>query len=583
MCSSLISPTNGDVDTSAGFTPGDQAIFSCDPGYSLTGYSVIECGTEGLWNASAPTCEPVDCGQLSNPEFGFVFFSTSTYSSQAKYSCRPGYTINGTSVRTCDDTGNWTNLAPTCERLDCGNLFDPHNGIVLYSSSSFRSEAHYECNTGYELNGTRVLTCNRDGTWDNSPPTCALVDCGLLTDPLHGTVYYSSTTYGSQANYTCDTGFITSSITLRTCNAVGHWENEVPACAPVDCGPLSHPNHGNISYFSSTYGSQAQYDCNNGYIINGTSVRTCNADGNWNNTAPACNPVDCGSLSNPLNGTVVYPSSTFGSQATYECHTGFNITSLSVRSCNADANWDNWVPTCEPVDCGSLPDPFNGSVSYSSTTFGSEAHYSCYTGYTVSNTSIRTCNSDGHWDALTPECKLVDCGSLSDPSDGIVSFSSSTYGSQAIYKCNTGFTTSSPSTRTCTSEGYWNNSVQTCKPVDCGPLSDPSDGTVSYSSTTYGSQAVYSCKSGLKMNGSSVRTCEADGNWINSAPTCPSIDCGSPTSPVFGSFALTETRNGALVVYECNQGYNLLGPSSRTCLPNGTWDSSEPKCVPVGT
>ena len=43
--------------------------------------------------------------------------------STATYSCNDGFTLEGQSTRTCQDDGEWSGSAPTCERkLDVANL-----------------------------------------------------------------------------------------------------------------------------------------------------------------------------------------------------------------------------------------------------------------------------------------------------------------------------------------------------------------------------------------------------------------------------------------------------------------------------
>ena len=57
--------------------------------------------------------------------------------------------------------------------------------------------------------------------------------------------------------------------------------------------------------------------------------------------------------------------------------------------------------------------------------------------------------------------------------------------------------------------------------VDCGTLTNPANGLVSYSGrTTFGQTATYSCNTGYNLVGSSTRTCQATGVWSGSAPTC---------------------------------------------------------------
>ena len=58
----------------------------------------------------------VDCGDLTNPENGRVEFVLTTYESLAKYYCNSGYNLVGTNTRTCQANGTWKNTAPSCTR-----------------------------------------------------------------------------------------------------------------------------------------------------------------------------------------------------------------------------------------------------------------------------------------------------------------------------------------------------------------------------------------------------------------------------------------------------------------------------------
>ncbi len=87
--------------------------------------------------------------------------------------------------------------------------------------------------------------------------------------------------------------------------------------------------------------------------------------------------ADCGSPSNPSNGSVNAPTTTYGSIATYSCNTGYSMVGGAIRTCQAGGNWSGVAPTCEIDDCGSLSNPSNGSVNTPTTTYGSGATYSC--------------------------------------------------------------------------------------------------------------------------------------------------------------------------------------------------------------
>ena len=57
--------------------------------------------------------------------------------------------------------------------------------------------------------------------------------------------------------------------------------------------------------------------------------------------------------------------------------------------------------------------------------------------------------------------------------------------------------------------------------VDCSALPGIEGGTISYSgNTTYDSMATYSCDTGYDLQGGATRTCQADGHWDESEPSC---------------------------------------------------------------
>ena len=55
-CSELPNPTNGRVDQQ-GNRPGDRALYACTTGYELVGQSLRTCQNNGQWSGEAPSCE----------------------------------------------------------------------------------------------------------------------------------------------------------------------------------------------------------------------------------------------------------------------------------------------------------------------------------------------------------------------------------------------------------------------------------------------------------------------------------------------------------------------------------------------
>ena len=56
------------------------------------------------------------------------------------------------------------------------------------------------------------------------------------------------------------------------------------------------------------------------------------------------------------------------------------------------------------------------------------------------------------------------------------------------------------------------------------------------------------------------------------------VSCGSLSSPTNGSITITEVTFGALANFTCDEGFNLIGSSSRQCLANGNWSGNDTSC-----
>ncbi len=56
--------------------------------------------------------------------------------------------------------------------------------------------------------------------------------------------------------------------------------------------------------------------------------------------------------------------------------------------------------------------------------------------------------------------------------------------------------------------------------VNCGPLNHPVNGFVSFTGTTFGLTATYTCDTGFELIGFSSRVCEIIGSWSGEEPVC---------------------------------------------------------------
>ena len=73
--------------------------------------------------------------------------------------------------------------------MDCGVLTNPVNGSVDYTAgTTFRQTANYSCSTGYRLVGDSTQTCQATGNWSGSAPTCQSMLLLTLTHIYRGGV-----------------------------------------------------------------------------------------------------------------------------------------------------------------------------------------------------------------------------------------------------------------------------------------------------------------------------------------------------------------------------------------------------------
>ena len=100
---------------------------------------------------------------------------------------------------------------------------------------------------------------------------------------------------------------------------------------------------------------------------------------------------------------------------------------------------------CISVLCSSLNDPNNGVIKCSLGDDGIPSYedtcsYTCNTGYELTGSSERTCQSDGSWSGSPVSCIIMECPSSSLPMNSMLAEScSSAYQSICELQCQEGF------------------------------------------------------------------------------------------------------------------------------------------------
>ncbi|XP_055513910.1 complement factor B-like [Leucoraja erinacea] len=105
---------------------------------------------------------------------------------------------------------------------------------------------------------------------------------------------------------------------------------------------------------------------------------------------------------------------------------------------------------------------------------------------------------------------------------------------------------------------------------------------------------TYICPVGFRPHPVSWRCCGSDGKWsrlrnaygeVALRASCKELTCLAPQYFEFGSFHPRRVvhRFNDSISFQCYDGFQLVGPALRTCLPNGQWTGKLPRCYTEGT
>ena len=66
--------------------------------------------------------------------------------------------------------------------MNCGILDLPSNGQVISSGTTFKIEAMYVCDEGFQLIGNGTRMCQANGMWSGNEPECEgmYVPCSII-------------------------------------------------------------------------------------------------------------------------------------------------------------------------------------------------------------------------------------------------------------------------------------------------------------------------------------------------------------------------------------------------------------------
>ncbi|XP_023556933.1 membrane cofactor protein isoform X1 [Octodon degus] len=185
-CTYLNPPVNGRIEYINGtHTWGDQARFTCVPGFYLVGTERIYCELKGnkvLWSDKIPKCEKVSCApppKIKNGKYTFSDVQVFQYFEAVTYSCDdvPGpdkLSLVGNEVLYCAGQEVWSSAAPECRVVKCPFPVLKNGRQIAGFGKTFLYQATvvFECIPGYYLNGSDKIVCGSDNAWEPPIPEC---------------------------------------------------------------------------------------------------------------------------------------------------------------------------------------------------------------------------------------------------------------------------------------------------------------------------------------------------------------------------------------------------------------------------
>ncbi|KAM4052946.1 sushi domain-containing protein 1 isoform 2-T3 [Anomaloglossus baeobatrachus] len=354
-------------------------------------------------------------------------------------------------------------------------------------------------------------------------------------------------------------------------------------CKEIDCGqPPLRPNSAMSVSAKTTFGSQVTYKCVSGFNPDqGVATSICTAKGIWEGVTVECTDIDECEVPKTC-GINALCQNIPGSFECF-CKEGYQLQKGKNALQSKGINY-----SCQAVDCGQpLAFPNTEMVLSGPTTFRGQATYTCISGFLGKGHNTWVCTSNGTWEGTTLVCTAIDCGPPVAMLNTVIhKFTGTTFGSIVTFMCEKGFIAiNGYNLSICNDSGSWEGANLDCRVVDCG---EPP--TINYTkpnilwNTTYGSTLNFECLPGfVEYSGNKTAVCNEKGMWIGGSIVCREIDCGQPPLlPNADAKWSGDTNLGSEVLYKCQKGfYNPEIWHVSRCTSNETWENITFPCTEI--
>jgi len=181
---------------------------------------------------------PTTCGKPEQPPNSTLISTDFNVNSRIEYVCDEGHLLVGPAKRSCLPTGFYSEFPPVCRYLECGMPADIPNGKLIFVNGTrqFKSIIRYKCDTGHVLVGRSELTCDVDQRWNGPPPRCEPVYCDEPQQIRYGgfSLSTNSTRFGTVVSYYCTSPRHELVGPKKiTCLKDGSYNDDPPSCREV--------------------------------------------------------------------------------------------------------------------------------------------------------------------------------------------------------------------------------------------------------------------------------------------------------------------------------------------------------------
>uniref|UniRef100_A0A669BRU8 Seizure related 6 homolog like 2 n=1 Tax=Oreochromis niloticus TaxID=8128 RepID=A0A669BRU8_ORENI len=185
---------------------------------------------------------------------------------------------------------------PTLPNIEFGWISSSHTSPVRGSVLT------YQCQPGYDISGSDIITCQWDLSWSSSPPTCVKVqqcpDPGEVVNGARSVRPETGFAVGTVVRFSCNQGYQLEGPSQISCygrdTGTPKWSDRSPKCVLKydPCPNPGVPDNGYQTLYKHTYqaGETLRFFCYEGYELIGEVIISCvpGHPSQWNSPPPFC-------------------------------------------------------------------------------------------------------------------------------------------------------------------------------------------------------------------------------------------------------------------------------------------------------